>query len=131
MERSVEGLDPVRVVRIAQGLLLSGALLLWTNLAAATPDNSSFIDSVYGDLLNRSADQVGRTVWTSLLDSGTLGRGDVALSMMRSPEYDLNIVQSLYTRLLGRSMDPQGLGFAGALQQGVSRERVMGAMLGS
>src|SRR5262245_24952316 len=131
MDRSLEGFDPVRLVRIAQGLVLSGALLLWTGLAAATPDNSSFIDNVYSDLLNRGADQVGRASWTSALDSGTLGRGDLALSMMRSPEYDLNIVQSLYTRLLGRSMDSLGMGFVGVLQQGSSRERVMASMLGS
>src|SRR5262245_44318956 len=99
MERSGGRFDRVWVVRIAQGLVLSGALLLWTSVAAATPDNSSFIDSLYSDLLNRGADQAGRAAWTGVLDAGRLGRGDIALSIMRSPEYDLNIVQSLYTSL--------------------------------
>ncbi len=131
MGRPVEWFDSVSVVRITQVLLVFGALLLGAGLVEATPDNSSFIDSVYADLLNRNPDQAGQTAWTSALGSGALGRGSVALSIMSSPEHDLDVVQGLYTRLLGRSMDQQGLGYVGALQQGVIRERVIGAILGS
>ncbi len=131
MGRFVERFDSVFVVRIARVLLVSGALLLWAGVVEATPDNWSFIDSVYADLLIRNPDQAGQTAWTSVLGSGALGRGGAALLIMSSPEYDLDIVQGLYARLLGRSMDQQGLGYVGALQQGVIRERVIGAILGS
>ena len=131
MDRFVERFDSVVGVRIARVLVVSGALLLGAGIIEATPDNSSFIDSVYADLLNRNPDEAGLTAWTSALGSGALSRGSAALSIMSSPEYDLDVVQGIYTRFLGRSMDQQGLGYVGALQQGVIRERVLGAILGS
>src|SRR5262249_30407517 len=74
----------------------------------ANNNNQDFLDLVYHDTLNRSADQAGRDHWEQALRQG-VSREAVALAMLGSREADSVLVQDLYERLLGRDADDSGL----------------------
>ncbi len=112
-------------------VLLCGTGLHSPRSAEATLDDVSFLQTIYGDLLNRDIDGPGQAAWLNVITSGVGGRADAARGVLGSAEYDGQVVQALYQRLLGRSLDPGGLGYIGVLQQGVIREQVMASILGS
>ncbi len=112
-------------------VLLCGASLHSPRSAEATLDDVSFLQTIYSDLLNRDIDGQGQAAWLNVITSGVGGRADAARGVLGSAEYDGQVVQALYQRLLGRSLDPGGLGYVGVLQQGVIREQVMASILGS
>jgi Ca2+-binding RTX toxin-like protein len=49
-------------------------------------NNEQFVTHLYGDVLDRPADQAGFDFWTSRLNTGELDRSDVVLSFSGSPE---------------------------------------------
>jgi V8-like Glu-specific endopeptidase len=50
--------------------------------ALYTGDTSSFVNAIYHNVLNRSADQEGLTYWTTAINNGTLTKSRAALSIM-------------------------------------------------
>jgi hypothetical protein len=72
--------------------------------------NSSFLAAVYTDVLHRPIDAVGAAAWGQALTNG-VSRQDVAAAILNSPEGQMNQVNDLYTRFLGRSADVGGLAF--------------------
>ena len=69
----------------------------------ANNDPALFIDSVYVDLLGRSADAAAFNAWLTLVDSGN--RSAVADGIEFSVERSFDIVDELYVFLLGREAD--------------------------
>lgn len=143
MNRLVEGLDTVSAARDAKPrvsrnilsigltLLVSVALSIGAGRVEATLDDTSFIHMIYSDLLNRPTDEGGQAAWLNAFQSGATDRLNAVRGVLGSNEYDNRVVQALYQRFLGRSLDQGGVGYVGVLQHGVIRERVMASILGS
>ncbi len=112
-------------------LLIALAIAVDARKAEAVIDDTAFIQLWYSDLLDRSADTEGQAAWVSALQSGAISRRGAASAFLESVEYDGRVVQALYARLLGRSIDEGGTGFVGVLQHGAIREQVMASILGS
>jgi uncharacterized protein (TIGR03118 family) len=91
----------------------------------------AFLDQVYRDLLQRPIDAAGLRAWSAMLDQGH-GRIDVVLGIENSTEYRGDVIQKLYSQLLGRTADQSGLN-AGIsfMANGGTVEQVKAALLGS
>jgi autotransporter-associated beta strand protein len=90
---------------------------------AAHPDNATFINGLYLDLLGRQqADPNGLAFWQSELQQGAETRTQVVLSFLSSTEALTQAIDFYYTNLLGRPADPASLqGYLAALQNGQFR----------
>ena len=99
-------------------------------------DNSTFINKLYQNTLNRSADVAGATYWNTQLDAG-ISRGTVLSGFTESAEGKaaLNTKVSVtldYIGLLGRT--PEQTGFDGWVQQqdtGTPEIEVIGSFMAS
>jgi autotransporter-associated beta strand protein len=96
------------------------AFLTSPEYTAAHPDNTSYVNGLYMDVLGRQqADPSGLAYWVSVLQQGLQTRAQVALSFLSSTEALTQAVNFYYTDLLGRSPTPaELLGFLTALQTG-------------
>jgi len=70
--------------------------------------NRSFVQQIYQNVFNRSADTAGLNYWTQKLDSGAVGRGQVMINFSESSEYktkEANRVNAaaIYIHFLGRA----------------------------
>jgi Domain of unknown function (DUF4214) len=91
---------------------------------------STFIDALFADALNRTADAAGAASLEGILSQGA-SRGAVASLIFGSQEYSRDLVASYYQTYLGRQADSGGLGaFVNILQHGGS-QAVLGGILGS
>jgi uncharacterized delta-60 repeat protein len=100
-------------------------------LQRAGGNNTTFIQAVYGDVLQRPPDSGGALLWGQALIAG-VPRSTVAAMILGSVESDMLEVQTLYGRFLRRRADNSGLtGFTNMLQQGGSNEQVIAAIVGS
>jgi hypothetical protein len=94
--------------------------------------NELVVEHIYGDLLGRACDPIGRMYWSSQLDTGAMTPMDVALGIQASTEYCTNVVQGLYQELLGRAADPYGFDtFMAFLGAGGTARQVEALILGS
>ncbi len=80
----------------------------------AAPDDASFVDLVYRNVLDREADPGGRTFWSAELSSGARTRSQMMLQFSESREYVARMadpvhVTTAYIGMLGRAPDPEGL----------------------
>jgi hypothetical protein len=75
------------------------------------PDATSFVKSLYVNLLNRTADSSGLANWVSQIQSGGLSNAQVADDFWRSTEHRIIEVTAYYENFLGRAPDPSGLAF--------------------
>jgi hypothetical protein len=73
--------------------------------------NEVFVSAIYKDLLHRPADQEGFNAWVALLNSGQLTPQQVAFGIEQSPEYQGDVIDQLYVKLLGRHIEPGGVAF--------------------
>ena len=90
--------------------------------------NTGFLSALYQDLLGRSVDSGGATVFGNAL-SGGASRAQIALAILLSKETDQFQVKAYFGQLLHRSGDTGGINyFAGLLQQGVPETVIVGAM---
>jgi hypothetical protein len=90
-----------------------------------------FVTRAYQDLAGRSVDPAGLQYWLASLKRGA-SRTQVALGIMRTPEYRSNHAQNLYRAHLGRPADGIALdALAAMLQQGMTTEQVESAILAS
>ena len=108
---------------LVSGLSEAEVVLAFLNSAeytAAHPDNASFVNGLYVDLLGRQqADPNGLAFWQGELQQGAASRTQVALSFLSSTEALTQAIDFYYTNLLGRPADPAGLqGYLTALQNG-------------
>ena len=93
--------------------------------------NSGFLSVLYQDALNRPIDPLGDANFTLLLMQGGT-RGELADAVFTSPEYRGDLVESLYSRFLGRTADSGGLiDDVGFLQQGGRDEQLITALTAS
>jgi hypothetical protein len=100
-------------------------------LLLASGAAESLVNQLYQDLLGRSADQGGLTLFANVIDQGG-SRGAVASQLMGSSEYLTNQVQLLYTNFLNRSADSAGLShFVAFLQSGGTFEEAAAEMASS
>jgi hypothetical protein len=107
-----------------------GIVLLHNGPAPQTP-NQLYVERLYIDLLNRSADPAGLAYFSGLLDGGT-PRSQVVLAMEQSLEYRTDQVEQAYQAILGRQADPAGLQyFVGTMLAGRSLENVEASIYGS
>jgi hypothetical protein len=96
------------------------AFLSSAEYTAAHPDNATFINGLYLDLLGRQqADPNGLAFWQSELQRGGETRTQVVLSFLSSTESLTQAIDFYYTNLLGRPADPASLqGYLAVLQHG-------------
>jgi hypothetical protein len=94
-------------------------------------DNPRFVNQVYQDLLQRSAETAGVAYWSGLLDQG-VSRANVALQIDESVEHRTLMVQGLYQQLLHRAADQAGLdSLVALLGNGGSVHQAEAIILGS
>ncbi|HLJ92030.1 MAG TPA: DUF4214 domain-containing protein [Gemmataceae bacterium] len=93
--------------------------------------NNGFLSALYQDALQRMIDPSGQAAFTQVLNTGT-SRIQVALTILRSQEYQQDLVQGFYQQFLHRSADPGGLtAYVSALQGGAPDAQVVAAILAS
>jgi autotransporter-associated beta strand protein len=86
---------------------------------AMHPSDSEYVSGLYQDVFGRPADAAGLADWLQLLQLSLVGRAQVALSFLNSPEAYLDAVNYDYTHFLNRSPDAAGQQTAlAALQSG-------------
>jgi hypothetical protein len=94
-------------------------------------NNQAWVDTLYRDVLGRSADAAGEANWLQALASGA-GYFNVALAVATSVEHESNIVAADYQRFLGRSANAAEVaGWVSQLQQSMSIEQMAAAFLAS
>jgi autotransporter-associated beta strand protein len=94
--------------------------------------NQRFVAQVYLDLLERPADPLGLSFFSGLLDRRGVNRTQVIAAIQNSQEYRTRLVDSLYTRFLGRSADHSGLAaWVQFLAQGGTTDQLQAQLLGS
>jgi cyclophilin family peptidyl-prolyl cis-trans isomerase len=71
--------------------------------------NSQFVNKLFHDDLGRDVDPAGSAYISPLLDSGQVNRTQVGLAVTTSPEARMVQVEMIYTTLLSRAADPQGM----------------------
>lgn len=78
--------------------------------APAQDSNEDYVRDLYSTVLGRAPDAGGLTYWTGLLTSGT-SHTDIAKGIRNSPEGRAFAIEALYSKLLHRSSDAQGMVF--------------------
>jgi hypothetical protein len=121
------GLFPVQVS--VQQFDSAGTMLLIDNTGRVGTPDQLFLAQAYKDLLGRTIDPVGLSVYSDLLASGGT-HADVVQSITTSVEYDHNLVGMLYQVYLHRTPDTAGLNNGTAfLQSGGSVENFIAGLV--
>ncbi len=84
---------------VARQLLASGEYQL------SHPDNNSYLDGLFADVLGRSIDATGLAAFTQQLQTG-VSRDAVAQTILTSDEAFVNVLNNGYTQFLHRPLDP-------------------------
>lgn len=69
--------------------------------------NQAFVDSLYKDILGRTADKGGRDYWIGQLNAG-MTRANLTLTFLTSTEKYAKVIDALYTQFLKRNADNYG-----------------------
>ena len=80
------------------------ALLTSAEYTETHPTNSSFVEGIYADELNRSPSAGEEVYWVNQLDTGA-SRTSVATELVQSSEAEATIVNQFYQIVLGRPAD--------------------------
>jgi hypothetical protein len=97
----------------------------------AMDDDQAFVNKLYRDLLNRSAEASGLAYWVGLLKQGRTHE-QVAAAIQDTPEYRSVVVTNLFGKLLNRQVDALGLSyFTGLLAGGGTVLQVENQIMGS
>jgi uncharacterized repeat protein (TIGR01451 family) len=95
------------------------------------PANERFLNQAHLDLLNRPIDPNARAFFLNAMSQGTT-RGQVAQTILSSPEYRQIFVESLYPRFLRRAADAAGVNaFINQWAAGATVEQIIATLLGS
>jgi hypothetical protein len=91
-----------------------------------------WIQSLYADVLGRSASIAEVSSWSKVLIMGGGSRAKVSLGFLLSEEHLTPIVDGYYQHLLGRGIDPTGKAtWVGRLQAGAYDEDIIGGIIAS
>jgi N-acetylneuraminic acid mutarotase len=101
--------------------------------------NAQFVQTMYANVLQRSADTAGLNFWAGQLNGGQMTRAQVALTFLDSIEFqNLSATQNrvdvalLYFDMLRRDPDPTGFsGWVGVLNAGTPLTAVIDGFLNS
>jgi hypothetical protein len=94
-------------------------------------DPASFVNAVYGEVLNRPVDATGVAAWAPLA-VGAASRTAIVQAVEASPEAAQLMVATIYGDTLGRAPDAAGLSYwASQLEQGQSQTAVLAGVVGS
>ena len=87
---------------------------------------------MYQDVLGRALDTAGQSYWMAQLTSGSMSLNSVALSVLSSSEYRLNLVDSYFELYLNRPTNTTDRQFwLGEFQAGWTDEKVIEGIGGS
>jgi subtilisin family serine protease/subtilisin-like proprotein convertase family protein len=93
--------------------------------------NFHYVEKLYQNILNRTGSDSDILGWTAMLNAG-VSRNQIALMFLNSPEYQSDLINSVYEKLLHRQADPGGLSFwIGEMQAGLPIETIMEAIAGT
>jgi uncharacterized repeat protein (TIGR01451 family) len=93
--------------------------------------DQTWVDTVYHDVLGRTADAAGEATWLQALASGT-SQFNVAFAIATSVEHESIVVAADYQRYLGRSASPAEVAsWVNQFQRGLSSEQVAAALVAS
>ena len=93
--------------------------------------NQTWATAAVQDILNRPADSGSVNYLLNQLASGA-SRVQAALSLVRSPEYDSNLIASYFNKYLGRTAQSSEIApYVNELQMGLSDEMVIESFLTS
>jgi hypothetical protein len=93
--------------------------------------NASWLNGVFADVLNRAPDPSTQAFFLGELQAGQ-SRASVALQILTSSEYRRGLIQSYFTKYLGRSAAEADIAaFTAALAGGVTDEGVISIIVGS
>jgi uncharacterized protein (DUF2141 family) len=93
--------------------------------------NAGFLNALYADVLGRSIDPIGATIFGNQLASGA-SLAVVAKEILFSTESEARFVNQDYLAFLHRPADPIGLSaFLGELQQGGTNDSIIAALASS
>ena len=110
-----------------------------TQVAGASRNTiDGFVDRLYSNTLNRSADEAGRAYWVELLSSKKVSGSEAANGFFTSQEFinqnlsNEQFVTTLYTVFFGRTPDQAGLNYwVAQLNNGTTRAQVISGFTGS
>ena len=132
-----------RTIKTIVTAILTASILLCAvkiPVSAATREEyvSQFVERMYTMVLGRTSDPTGMGYWTTGLLNGQLDGASCALGFFESDEYkaknksDEQYVKALYSVILGRNADPNGLTYwMSYLAGGTSRYYVLAGFVGS
>jgi hypothetical protein len=93
--------------------------------------NETWVTAVYHDILGRDPDPSGQAAFLAQLNAGA-SRSTVALEMLSSDEYRRILIQSYFTKYLGRVPSEGDFNvFLQTFQQGATDETVLSIIVGS
>lgn len=105
-----------------------GSSEYFTNRGAG--DNAGFLNALYQDLLNRPVDAAGIAAFLPLLNAAT-PRSQIAIDLLKSTEYEGDLVNGYFLRFLGRPAGADGAPYVSELGVGVTDETVIAQILGT
>jgi hypothetical protein len=98
---------------------------------AGLSGNGAFLCVAYEELLGRTPDAAGLSLFLGLLSTGA-SRTLVASDLLNSTEYHTDLANDMYEQILSRPADPGGLAtFVQLLSSGASEDQVIADMVGS
>lgn len=131
--------DPIGAVAWTNVLLAGGTLeQVAAGLAGSAEffvnqgtTNLGYLTALFQGVLNRAAGKSELDAWQGAFDAGA-SRHDVAVALLTSQEYRVDLVQSYYQTFLLRSADPIGLtSWVAALNAGATDQQVLAGIFGS
>jgi hypothetical protein len=151
--QQVQALYEKYLHRATDGTLTSGGVGFWVNYIAqgatfeqlaenligsdeyfmnrANGDNSTYVTTLYQDILVRSPDPAGLSYWVGRLNTGD-PRYLVSASILEGTEAYQKLVNSVYQTFLRHAPDAGGLTFwTGQLQAGMRDEAFIASIIGS
>jgi hypothetical protein len=97
----------------------------------ANGDNSTYVTTLYDDILGRGPDPGGLSYWVGRLNAGD-PRFVVSASILEATEARQNFVNGVFQTFLRRPPDAAGLAFwTGSLQSGMRDEAFIASIIGS
>jgi Domain of unknown function (DUF4214) len=126
------------VGRVAAGMtfeqfqsMLIGSDEYFVKSSKGNSDNTTFVRSMYQDVLGRPIDPSGQAYFLSLLAQGT-PRSQVVAAVVYSTEHLSTKVDGYYEWFLGRHSDPGGNAYwTSQLQHGARDELIIALIIGS
>src|SRR6266511_935218 len=88
----------------AAAIFLLLAVMIGRGVASATPEET-FIQNLYQDLLGRQPSSTEQQTWQNFLTLNGNSQGtrqQIAMILLTSSEYQINLLQSFYMSFLGR-----------------------------